>query len=122
MDLLACDIMTSPVISIREDTTVRDLISLLQEKQISGVPVIDAEDRLAGVISITDLLALSADTEEATEFEESDFHTSPAMDGLSRAQGLLEPEEALFDHPADPHRRTGRYDDLPPDPQAHHRP
>ncbi len=96
MDLVAGDIMTYPIISAREEMAVGELISLLQEKRISGVPVVDADDRLVGVISITDLLALSTDIGDTSEFGGPDFHTSPAMDGLSEAHGLLEPEDEVL--------------------------
>ena len=99
MNLIADDIMTRPVISVRQDTPVREMMALLHEKQISGVPVVDPFDRLVGVVSMTDLLSVSTDLEHASEITESDFHTSPAMDGLSRAAGLLQPDEAILDHP-----------------------
>ena len=96
MDLTAGEIMSSPPICAREDMTVTELIDLLTANQISGVPVVDADNRLAGVISITDLIALGADHHEVGE---SDFHTSPAMDNLSAVGGLLEPEEEIRDRP-----------------------
>ena len=94
MELLAGDIMSHPVICAQEDMTVTELTDLLHEKQISGVPVVDAANRLVGVISITDLISLSADHQEVCE---SDFHTSPAMDNLAAVGGLLEPEEEIRD-------------------------
>lgn len=96
MNLTARDIMSHPVICAREDMTVDELISLLRENAISGVPVIDGEGDLVGVISITDLLSISPDGLPRSNDEESDFHSSPAMDGLAGASALLEPDgEAL---------------------------
>ncbi|MDP6776965.1 MAG: CBS domain-containing protein [Candidatus Latescibacteria bacterium] len=97
MNLTARDIMSHPVVSAREDMTVAELISLLREKQISGVPVIDSSEDLVGVISITDLLSISPDGLPRTDDEESDFHSSPAMDGLAGASALLEPEGEALD-------------------------
>ena len=57
MNLKASDIMTQPVVAVNEAAPVKDLIQLLNEKSISGVPVVDDEGGLVGVISITDLLA-----------------------------------------------------------------
>jgi len=99
MDLVAADIMTSPVISAHQDMPVRELTDLLQARHISGVPVVDSDDQLVGVVSITDIVALGSDTEDWPEAKDSDFHTSPAMDGMSRASDLLEPEADLLDHP-----------------------
>lgn len=97
MNLTARDIMSHPVIAAGEDMTVDQLISLLRENQISGVPVIDGEGDLVGVISITDLLSISPDGLSRSEDEESDFHSSPAMDGLAGASALLEPEGEALD-------------------------
>lgn len=99
MDLVAADIMSHPVIRAPESLTVQELTVLLQERQISGVPVVDASDQLVGVISITDLISLSAGDETPDDARESDFHTSPAMDGLSQAHGLLAPDSAVLDRP-----------------------
>ena len=99
MELKAGAVMSSPVICAREDMTVGELTDLLGAKQISGVPVIDADARLVGVISITDLIALGADHPEDTRLDESVFYTSPAMVGLAEAGGLLEPEDELRDCP-----------------------
>ena len=99
MDLTAGAIMSHPAICAREEMSVADLMDLLAENQISGVPVVDAEDRLVGVISITDLLSLEEDAPDEELPDGSDYHTSPAMDGLAEASGLLQPEEAVRDLP-----------------------
>jgi CBS domain-containing protein len=98
MNLTAGDIMSHPAICAREGMTVRELIALLREERISGVPVVDAEESLSGVISITDLLSLGLDPDEEAP-EESDFHTSPSMDRMSEASDLLAPEEEVLDRP-----------------------
>jgi CBS domain-containing protein len=51
----AKDIMTSPVISIAPDATVREVAALLLEMRISAVPVLEA-GRLVGIVSEADLL------------------------------------------------------------------
>ena len=99
MEPTAGAIMGCPAICAREDMTVAELMDLLQDRQISGVPVVDAEERLVGVVSITDLLALEARADDDAGPDWSDYHTSPAMDGLAAAEGLLQPEEAIRDHP-----------------------
>ena len=52
----AMDVMTTNVISVTPDTSVQALAALLSERGISGVPVIDSADRLAGIVSEGDLL------------------------------------------------------------------
>src|SRR5688500_1685368 len=51
----ASDVMSSPVITVRPDTTVRALAALLSERRISGVPVLEGE-QLVGIVSEADLL------------------------------------------------------------------
>ena len=51
----AKDIMTTPVVTIEPDTTVREIAALLLERRISGVPVVEA-GRLVGLVSEGDLL------------------------------------------------------------------
>src|SRR6516162_4436631 len=52
----AMDVMTSEVISVDPDTSVQALAALLSERGISGVPVVDADNRVVGVISEGDLV------------------------------------------------------------------
>jgi len=52
----AVDVMTTDVITVDPDTTVRALATLLAERGISGAPVVDSSGRLVGVISEGDLL------------------------------------------------------------------
>jgi CBS domain-containing protein len=51
----ARDIMTSPVLAVAPDTTVREIAALLLERHISAVPVLE-DGRLAGIVSEADLL------------------------------------------------------------------
>lgn len=51
----AIDIMTSRVISVNPETSVREIALLLFERHISGVPVLE-KGRLVGMVSEADLL------------------------------------------------------------------
>jgi CBS domain-containing protein len=48
--------MTVNVITVDPDTSVQEVAQLLSERGISGVPVVDAADRLVGIVSEGDLL------------------------------------------------------------------
>jgi CBS domain-containing protein len=50
------DVMTTSVISVKTDAPLKDVARLLVDHGISGVPVIDAEDRVVGVVSEADFL------------------------------------------------------------------
>ena len=52
----AHDIMTTPVISVTLNTDIKELARLLTSKRISGVPVVDDNGFLLGIVTETDLL------------------------------------------------------------------
>ncbi|MAF49586.1 MAG: CBS domain-containing protein [Rhodospirillales bacterium] len=53
--MFAKDIMTTNVITVGPDTPVPEIANLLIERGISGVPVVDDDDRLIGMVSEGDL-------------------------------------------------------------------
>ncbi len=53
-------LMTRDVIAIGPDTSVGEIARLLWEHAISGVPVIDAERRVVGIVTEFDLIAREA--------------------------------------------------------------
>lgn len=63
MGTLVHQVMTRPVIYASEDMTLRQLMELLQDNRISGVPVVDDELRLVGVISETDVIRADLSTQ-----------------------------------------------------------
>jgi len=52
----AVDVMTPHVITIDPDASVQELARLLSERGISGVPVVDSDEQLLGIVSEGDLL------------------------------------------------------------------
>ena len=52
----AMDVMTPHVISVDPEASVQALARLLSERGISGVPVVDPDKRLVGIVSEGDLL------------------------------------------------------------------
>ncbi|MFH1091396.1 MAG: CBS domain-containing protein [Pseudomonadota bacterium] len=57
MGLLASEIMSKKVITARPDTGLRELAELLVLNNIGGMPVVDEEGELVGVVSQSDLIA-----------------------------------------------------------------
>jgi CBS domain-containing protein len=52
----AMDVMTTEVVAVDPDASVQALAALLSERGISGVPVVDADNRVVGIVSEGDLL------------------------------------------------------------------
>ena len=50
------DVMTRDVITVTPETTLRELASILSEKHINGVPVVDDEGNVLGVVCESDLV------------------------------------------------------------------
>ena len=54
--MFAKDVMTTSVITVGPDTSVRDVAKTLADKRISAVPVLDAEGNMIGIVSEGDLI------------------------------------------------------------------
>ena len=62
------DIMTSPAITVTADASVQEVARVMREKKISGVPVVDSQGRLTGIVTELDLISRSAPVHEPTYF------------------------------------------------------
>ncbi len=80
----AIDVMTTNVITVTPDTSVRDLAELLGRHGISGVPVVDAANELVGIVSEGDLLHRA---ETGTE-RRTDRRRTRWVDWLTSDQGV----------------------------------
>jgi CBS domain-containing protein len=54
--MLAADVMSRPVLTVRAGDTVEQAAALLSHKNVTAAPVLDAEGKLAGIVSEGDLL------------------------------------------------------------------
>jgi CBS domain-containing protein len=54
--LTAADLMTTPVRTIPQETSLREAANLLTRDRISGAPVVDADGRCIGVLSSSDFV------------------------------------------------------------------
>ncbi|MCW3489216.1 CBS domain-containing protein [Dethiobacter alkaliphilus] len=58
----AKEIMTTDLVTITEDKTLREVIKLMVEQNISGIPVIDETENLMGIVSESDVIRLKRKT------------------------------------------------------------
>jgi CBS domain-containing protein len=65
--LTAQDIMTDNVVTIAPSATVQEAMEILLKNRISGLPVVDFDGRLIGVVTEFALLALAYDAEVRQE-------------------------------------------------------
>lgn len=56
MSETVADVMSRDLIVVHPETSLSEAISILAERRISGLPVIDQNNKLVGVISETDLM------------------------------------------------------------------
>ena len=52
----ARDIMTTSVVTVKPDASIKELVKILGEHRINGVPVVDENSRLAGIVTEADIV------------------------------------------------------------------
>jgi len=77
--LKAKDIMTKQVISVRKDTPALEAIELLAKNDITGVPVVEDDMTLVGILTEKDVLRLFWANEDQKNETVSSFMTRPAV-------------------------------------------
>lgn len=107
----ARDVMVSPVITVSESSTIRDLAKILLSNRISAVPVIDSAGKLAGIVSEADLMhrpevgterpaswwlsLISGDRAIATEYVQS--HATKVKDVMTSDVQTAQPGTPLLE-------------------------
>jgi len=56
LNISAKDIMTRDVITIRKGASIEEALRLMAENDVSGLPVVDVDGNLEGIITETDML------------------------------------------------------------------
>ena len=77
--LKAKDIMTTNVVSVKKETPIYEAMELLIKNEITGMPVVDDDMTLLGVISEKDCLRLFYADEEEKNKTVRYFMTQPAV-------------------------------------------
>ncbi len=77
--LRAKDIMNKDVITVRKDTPIFQGLELMVKHRITGIPVVEDDMSLTGIISEKDVLHFFHKQEELEEKTVNDFMTQPAI-------------------------------------------
>jgi CBS domain-containing protein len=77
--LEAKDIMTKQVVCIRKDTPIFEAIRMMANNNITGIPVVDDNLTLVGMLSEQDVLRLLHTYDEEQDRTVNDFMTQPAI-------------------------------------------
>lgn len=83
------DIMTKEVVCIKKDMPVVEAIRLMVKNNITGIPVVDADLSLVGILTEQDVLRLFHTYKDEKHRIVSDFMTQPAA--------YLEEDERVLD-------------------------
>ena len=76
---VAKDIMVKDVITVKTDTPILEAMELVAKHDISGLPVVDADMNLLGIVSEKDMINALYSLGEQQEKTVSDFMTQPAL-------------------------------------------
>ena len=85
----AKDIMTKEIICIKKDVPIIEAIKLMAKNNITGIPVVEDDMTLLGILSEQDVLRLFHTYEDEKDRTVNDFMTQPAVH--------FEEEERLLD-------------------------
>jgi len=90
----AAELMTAPPVTVSAEDTVEHAARLMYQRGVKRLPVVDAENRLAGIVSRADVLAVygRADAEIAEDIRRSVLSTEesavPGAFDVSVAEGV----------------------------------
>ena len=73
------DVMTKDVVSVKKDTPIYEAMEIMRKKDITGMPVIEDDMTLVGVITEKDVLRLFYANEEEKNETVGFFMTRPAV-------------------------------------------
>lgn len=76
------DLMTTDVIQVSPDTPIKDAARLMFRNRVSGLPVVDSDAKLVGIITEADFLRLEVSRNEAESPEPIDTVGQVMSDGV----------------------------------------
>jgi len=100
---LAKDVMTRDPICVSGSDSARELAELLDGNEISGVPVLDVEERVIGVVSRTDLLrrcvegpmGIRQDSSPSDWLELGGHNVDDSVEALGTVEDFMTPDPIM---------------------------
>lgn len=74
--ITARDLMTSPVVNIKQSATLQQLATVIIDEHVNPVPVVDNDYQLVGIVTRADLVRIIAKLENAPEAVSGDAPAS----------------------------------------------
>ncbi|MBL8187129.1 MAG: CBS domain-containing protein [Acidobacteria bacterium] len=97
MTLYASDVMVKDVITVNDKTPLKEVTKLFGEKHITGVPVVNADGQLVGVLSESDIIRKTTSLGAWSPNQAGQIMTKPAVTVLP-TEPLQKVCELMHDH------------------------
>ena len=88
------DVMQKDVVTVREDATVAEVVTILADAHVSGAPVVNRHGALIGAISATDLLLAEAE-HDSSEGRERLFRDTVVSELMTPDPLTIDPAETV---------------------------
>jgi CBS domain-containing protein len=106
MNATVKDVMTTEVVAVRRDTSFKEMAATLRRYRVSALPVVDAAERVIGVVSEGDLLAKEALADPGVMAEVLHHKDVRKAEGLTAGELMTQP--AVTAGPDDPIEQIAR--------------
>jgi CBS domain-containing protein len=91
MKTIASDVMTRNVLTIQEGTSTEEVLKILINRKITGMPVVDSQGKMIGIVSEYDIIRqLSSRKKVVSEDFQAPVEYSKAVDSINQSATLAE--------------------------------
>lgn len=92
MPSLVTEVMTYNVVAVRQEAEFKEIVAVMHRRRVSAFPVLDASDRVIGIVSEADLLPREAYPARPSSAEHERRRRVPAKaDALTAAELMTSP-------------------------------
>ena len=90
------DVMTAPALTVGTETSIKEVASILVERNISGLPVVDAQGAVVGVVSEADILLKEGGERRSAGFLHVLYRHDPEKsDARTAAEAMTSPARTI---------------------------